>query len=321
MQAYTKTYKTGTHLFHEDDHSRELYILQSGRVRVYRTIGGRDVDLAVLTKGAVLGEMALIDGKPRSASAVACEDTSAIMIDADTFEKRISGVPSWFLSMIRTTSEKIRKANARLEAIQTSSHCLHIVLALQYYFLRYGSEDDAAAQKNLDVGTTVLQFIQLLTVSHQCIMRIFDLLQRNGIIEVNNKRVVLIDEAKLDGYCNYLRLMFRKSFDKMGVMSPRSQKLIAALHDAVAAQQTATEKGKEIAAADMLAALARCDAQKTALEAVNELKALGVISMAKGAGQPADKDSPLYGFQFFVDPAAFEKYFLYCSFKDMVTVV
>jgi CRP-like cAMP-binding protein len=322
MQPYTKTFKTGAHLFHEDDRSRELYIIQSGRVRVFRRVGQRDIDLAVLTQGAVLGEMALIDGKPRSASAIACEDTAVIIIDADSFAKRLSGVPSWYMSMVRTTSEKIRKVNSRLEAIQTGTHSLHVVLALQYYFLRHGAPADGKLEKSLELGFTVAQFIQLLTVNHQCVMSILDMLQRNGTIDVKNNRITLVDEAKLNGFCEYLRRMFRKSFDKMSVVSPRSQKLIVALGPAASAKQAVSEKGMEIAEADMAAAISKCDASGAALEAVNELRDLGIVAVARPGGKAAaDKDDSLSGYQFFVDPEAFEKYFLYCSYKDMVTIL
>jgi CRP/FNR family transcriptional regulator, cyclic AMP receptor protein len=327
MQAFTKTYKTGAHLFHENDHSRELYIIQSGTVRVYRKIGSREADLARLSKGAVLGEMALIDGKPRSASAVAHDDTTVIMIDADTFHKRISGVPAWFLSMIRTTSEKIRKANSRLEAIQSRGHCLHVILALQYYFLRYGvttsskgdGATDTGAQKTLEVSQTASQLIQLLSVSHQCIMQMLSCLQKKGVIDIRDGRIALCDQAKLDGCCDYLRLLFRKAFDKMGEMSGRASGLILALQETVApALFASSEKGVEIAAADMAAACAKGGEEKSCLESIAELKELGVLSFTKGAPAQADT-APLAGYQFFIqDPAVYRKFLLYCTYKDMV---
>jgi CRP-like cAMP-binding protein len=338
MQAFTKTYKSGAHFFHENDHSRELYIIQSGLVRVYRKIGTRDVDLARLSTGAVLGEMALIDGKPRSASARACEDTTVIMIDADTFHKRIAGVPPWFLSMIRTTSEKIRKANSRLDAIQTNNHCLHVVLALQYYFLRYGaspsdpgqplevpagvksltrdSKEGGATQKTLDVTQTTSQLVQLLSVSHQCIMQVLDALQKKGVIDIRDGSIVLCDQAKLDGCCDYLRLLFKKSFDKIKKPSGRASTLIVALQEAVASQ-TAADKGKEISPADMSAACAQCGVEKEALEIIAELKDLDVVSCTKGA-PPAGDSSPFAGYQFFIDPAVYNKFLFYCTYKDMV---
>jgi CRP-like cAMP-binding protein len=323
MQAFTKTYKKATHLFHENDHSRELYILQSGLVRVYRKIGAREVDLARLSKGAVLGEMALIDGKPRSASAVATEDTTVIMIDADTFDKRIiSGVPSWFLSMIRTTSEKIRKANSRLEALQSSSHCFHVVLAMQYYFLRYGDIAGGHAEKSLDVSQATSQLIQLLSVSYQCITQILDILQKKGIVDLTKDRILLRDQAKLDGCCDFLRLYFRKAFDKTENPSAAASAVVRALQETVAAAAT-TEKGfREITAADLAAACEQSDAR---FDVVNELKSLGVVSYVKqpsskeGAFATKDADgSPFAGHQFFVDFAAYGKLLLYCTYKDMV---
>jgi CRP-like cAMP-binding protein len=335
MQAITKTYKKSTHLFHEKDHSRELYIVQSGCIRVFRKIGSREVDLARLSKGAVLGEMALIDGKPRSASAVSTEDTTVIMIDADTFDKRIiQGVPSWFLSMIRSTSEKIRKANTRLEALQTSSHCLHIVLALRYYFLRYGTSTDGRALKSLGVSETVSQLIQLLSVSYQCIMQILDMLQKKGITDIKNGRIMLLDQAKLDGCCDFLRLFFRKAFDKTGTVSDRASTLVRGLQTAVASPKSTTEKGLlEIAAADMATACEQSAGKGAgSLDLVNELKELEIVSFtkqpaakgeAKGDASKSSKEgdaasgSPFAGYQFFIDPAMYGKFLLYCTYKDM----
>ncbi|MFW6221645.1 MAG: cyclic nucleotide-binding domain-containing protein [Fibrobacterota bacterium] len=64
-----KPTKKGTHLFHDNDFSRELYTIQSGAISVYRAISNRGIQLAVLKKGSVLEEITLIYSKPRSASA------------------------------------------------------------------------------------------------------------------------------------------------------------------------------------------------------------------------------------------------------------
>ena len=50
MKPLTKTFKSGMHLFHENDRSRELYIIQAGNVKVYRQINGREVEIAVPRK-------------------------------------------------------------------------------------------------------------------------------------------------------------------------------------------------------------------------------------------------------------------------------
>jgi len=328
MQAFTKTYKSGTHLFHENDHSRELYIIQSGSIRVYRKIGSRDVDLARLSKGAVLGEMALIDGKPRSASAVAGEDTTVIIIDADTFHKRIAGVPPWFLSMIKTTSEKIRKANTRLEAIQSRGLCHHVVIALQYQFLRYGAVPDGDARKALDVSQTATRLVQLMSVNNQCVMQVLAALQKKGVIDLPDGRIVLCDQAKLDGCCDYLRLSFKKSFDKLGTMSVATANVIMALSETVAGSNAASDKGVEIVGPDVAAACAKCNAGASTLECAAEMRDLELCTFTKAtspskegnasASPKGGDDAPLAGYQFVLDPAAYKKALIYCTYKDMV---
>lgn len=317
MQPFTKTYKSGSHLFHENDLSKELYILQSGRVRIYRKLGGREVELASLTKGAVIGEMALIDGKPRSASAVACEESSAIMIDAQSFQKRIQGVPSWFLSMIRTTSEKIRKANTRLETILPPDHCLHAVLALQYFFCRYSAMDSDTGKTTVKIKDTVARIMQLLSVNYQCVMQRLTALQSSGLIEVSEHAIALADETRFNGYCDFLRHLFRKTFDKIDILPRDVASFLCALEPYYRTQTVSADKGKEIAAADVVTALEKSETIEQATAVFNELKELKVLTMTKTNASQHD-GSTFLAYQFFITSQQYEKHLLYVTYKDMV---
>ena len=113
MKPLLKKYKAGTILFHENDHSRELYIIQTGKVKIYRMIGKHEMQLTVLGEGSVLGEMALIDGEPRSASAKVIEDSDLIQLDSETFNEEIEGVPPWFV--LYQMAKKIYQAKRRLQ--------------------------------------------------------------------------------------------------------------------------------------------------------------------------------------------------------------
>ncbi len=93
MKPITKIFKPGSYLFRENDRSRELFIIQSGTVNVCEKNGAHGIKLAQLSKGAVLGEMSLIDGKPRSASAKAIDECTSIIIYSETFFNNISEVP------------------------------------------------------------------------------------------------------------------------------------------------------------------------------------------------------------------------------------
>ena len=224
MATFKKTIKAGLHLFRENDRSRELYLIQSGTVRVYRTAGGREIELATLEKGSVLGEMALIDGKPRSASARAVDDCSVIIIDAETFHEKIRGVPPWFMSIIRMTSHKIRQANRRLQNISGEHQGAHIIMTLFLFFQRFDTTGNG-----LDIKSTQHRLIQLLGVTYQTVTRALDFLHSNGFIEIREDLVRVLDMKRYSLYCEFLRLFIRKQLDTLSPPSPKIHDLASIL--------------------------------------------------------------------------------------------
>lgn len=207
MVPFKKKIKPGIHLFRENDRSRELYIIQSGSVKVYRTAGGKEIELAVLEKGSVLGEMALIDGKPRSASAKTIKECEVIIIDADTFHETIKGIPTWFMSIVRMTSQKIRQANRRLQSISSAHQEAHITITLYLYFQRFDRDN-----KGLEIKQTQHHLIQLLGVTYQSVIRTLDFLHSNKFIEFKDDTLRVLDIERYGEYCEYLRFLVRKQF-------------------------------------------------------------------------------------------------------------
>jgi len=71
--ATAVTYRPGQVVVREGDAGEALYLIQEGRVRVYTTTDGQEIDLAMLGPGACCGEVALLSGRPRTATVVAEE--------------------------------------------------------------------------------------------------------------------------------------------------------------------------------------------------------------------------------------------------------
>ncbi len=224
MKPLKKNFKAGMHLFRENDRSRELYIVETGRIKIYRTVCGKEIELAVLDKGSVVGEMALIDGKPRSASARALDECSVIMIDSETFHARARGVPAWFISIIGMTCQKIRQANRRLQSTSRERQGVHIVITLFLYFQRFGAHGNPIPLTALHENLT-----ELLGVTVRQVSRVIDFLGRNGFIRIEHDRVRIADTARLREYCEYLRHLIRKQFDFAEKPSARIQSLALVL--------------------------------------------------------------------------------------------
>ena len=64
FQRYLVRYSKGEIIFHEGDLGNEMYVIQSGKVRIFKNISGIDQTLAVLEKGDFFGEMAVLEGIP-----------------------------------------------------------------------------------------------------------------------------------------------------------------------------------------------------------------------------------------------------------------
>ncbi len=107
----------GEVLFEEGDRSTEMYIIGFGAVEVYRKIGQDHITLATLRRGDFLGEMALLEGLPRSASARAVQDTSLEVIDSRAFTELIRQSPELPIRMIRKYAFRLRRMNARVEQL------------------------------------------------------------------------------------------------------------------------------------------------------------------------------------------------------------
>jgi ATP/ADP translocase len=97
-------------LFSEGDPGDSLYIVVEGRVRVHRG----DQELAVFKKGDALGEMALFDSLPRSATATALEDTTLLRISREQFFDVMTTRMEIMQSIVRTLSLRVRAANEQV---------------------------------------------------------------------------------------------------------------------------------------------------------------------------------------------------------------
>jgi CRP/FNR family transcriptional regulator, cyclic AMP receptor protein len=109
-----RTYKVGTTILSQGDTGVGLYVLKSGKVRI---IQGNNPDraeevLGTAGPGDVLGEMALLDDLPRSASVEAIEDVTALLLPVWEFRSILRNNPDIALKLLGVLSRRLRKAEA-----------------------------------------------------------------------------------------------------------------------------------------------------------------------------------------------------------------
>ncbi len=122
-----KRFPGGTVLVREGDKGEEMYILQSGRVKISKKIRGVEKTLATLEKGEFFGEMAILNDKPRSASAETVEDSDMLVIDRKTFETLLRSNVEIAIRFIKRLADRLRETNDQMEALMIRDNTSRLV--------------------------------------------------------------------------------------------------------------------------------------------------------------------------------------------------
>jgi CRP-like cAMP-binding protein len=115
-------YEAGETLFYEGDEGDALYIIEKGRVKITtRDASGKELVLNEIGAGETVGELALIDRAPRSATVAAIEPARLLRLGRDDFLEEIRNYPEIALDIMRLFSQRIRFASSYLERIVDAS--------------------------------------------------------------------------------------------------------------------------------------------------------------------------------------------------------
>ena len=104
---FIRQYPKDTMLFAEGESGPELYIIQKGSIRITKIVNDNEVLLALLKAGDIFGEMALLENKPRSASAIANEDSVLMAVNRANFKGMVVEQPKVISRLTSTLAERI----------------------------------------------------------------------------------------------------------------------------------------------------------------------------------------------------------------------
>ena len=107
----TRTYKAGQIIFTEGDPGHEFYVVRDGAVSI--VVAGQPVE--TVRAAQVFGEMAMVDAKPRSATAIAMTDCVVVPLSEKQFVELVRAAPYFALAVMRVLAERLRKANVARE--------------------------------------------------------------------------------------------------------------------------------------------------------------------------------------------------------------
>jgi CRP-like cAMP-binding protein len=194
--THEKFYEKGNFILHEGEEGNNFYLIVTGRVKIFlETKSGKGIILKVLTPGDFFGEMALLDGKPRSATVSALDDTKVLSISRSDFTTLLSRVPDIAIQLLVTLCTRLRKANQQIEDLALLDANARIARLLLELAVDRGKRVDAGVA--IDLRLTRNEIAGLAGMSRETASRILTNLQKRGLIRLEKGLLIIRDEETL----------------------------------------------------------------------------------------------------------------------------
>ncbi len=189
-----RTYKTDQVIFHQDDHGHVLYIVMQGKVRVFKVSpSGNETSLQIFAARDTIGELAIIDGQPRSATAKAMELCQLLEIQGERFLYHMRTLPELALGMTRLLASKLRWTAAYAETIaqyDAAGRLLHILLL---YNDRFGQEVEAGKRYVLDLAMNQSDLASLIGARREWVNRLLQDWHKRQLISYEAGKIVILN--------------------------------------------------------------------------------------------------------------------------------
>ncbi|RNB64271.1 Crp/Fnr family transcriptional regulator [Brevibacillus centrosporus] len=193
----TRTYEKGTDVFREGEPGDELYIIQSGIVKIYRDDGVRDVILAIFRDDDFFGEMALLENEQvRSASAQTLEKTTLYVLKRRDFVSLVYQNPMISLRILQTALDRLRKTNEMTMDLTMRDARTRIVKMLLRLTDKHGIFQKTGVL--IDLKLTHQQIADMTGTVRETVTKVLLELQNQQVILVKKKKIYICNLAEFE---------------------------------------------------------------------------------------------------------------------------
>lgn len=251
----TRKIERDHYLFREGDAPDALYVVKSGKFAVVKTKQNSEVVLAEIGPGALVGEMAFFDNKPRSASVRAMKDAEVIILPYKALHAQFATMPEWAKAIMRTVNDHLRAANKRIKEMEKATSeddelfPPHQLCKLMSILSLVGHKYGKAAEDGLILPGGVLRnyTIQIFQEPTHKMQKLMTALSDMKLMKVEDmgegrQRIAIFKPDVMFGFVEwYNDWLFKQDKDRVTIKEDELKLLTAVLH--FAAKGTKNDKG------------------------------------------------------------------------------
>lgn len=179
-------------LFQQGEPGEELFLLLGGSVRIVaQAPGDREVNLAVLSEGAFFGDMALLDGKPRSASVHAVSDCDVAVLRRSDFLEFLDSHPAVSRRLLAFLSQRLRRADGHIRDLSIMTVRQRLAGVLRELALRTGEVGSHGVLLPREINHRVLA--EMLNTNRETVTREAAILRHRRLVDQEGRRIRVLD--------------------------------------------------------------------------------------------------------------------------------
>jgi CRP-like cAMP-binding protein len=187
----------GTTVFREGDPGGSVYVIRSGKVRVLKNSAGRQRVVITLGPGDFFGEMAVVTGRPRSATVEVIEDAELLKVPAGKLQEMVAGTGEVAIRLIRHLAERLEHANRFIDLLLEDDLTARVILSIQETL------EDAEGSTAPDITDADLAL--QLGVSKSDVRVGLRRLTRVGVLDVSSGYILVKDDERLAEFLDFIR--------------------------------------------------------------------------------------------------------------------
>jgi CRP-like cAMP-binding protein len=195
LAAYMKTRKVprGTMIFAKGDPGTGLMGVLAGSVRIsVASADGRDIVLNIIHQGEIFGEIALLDGQPRTADATAISDCEIAVMERRDFVQFVRSQPDVMLKFIELLCARLRRTSEQVQDVSF----LNLPARLAKALLRLAGDPEAAGPK-CRLAITQREISQIIGRSRESTNKQLQIWTRRGWVRLERGGVTILAPDKL----------------------------------------------------------------------------------------------------------------------------
>jgi len=199
QHAHRRVFEAGRNVMTIEQPGEAVYVILHGTVKIHIEQGERDVIIAILGAGDMLGEMSLIDSIGRSASAVTLENSLMLWMDKNTFNYMLDNFPPVARNLVKILSARVRLSDQLIQALATLDVNGRVARQLLAFAEKYGREKDGVTQ--IRITLTQGDIADLVGASRKRVNQAMVSFKEQGLIDDMDGRIALKDNEGLARYC------------------------------------------------------------------------------------------------------------------------